>query len=50
MFGKKKEKQGFPVPKNQKPDKNALKKQKKSIFDEDEHDFEDLMEELDEYN
>ena len=50
MFGKKKEKQAVVPANNKKPDKKALKKQKKPFLDKDEHEFEDLMEDLDNYN
>lgn len=50
MFGKKNKKSQNELksvnPKNNKKDK----KTKNGLFDEDEHEFEDLMEDLDEYN
>ena len=49
MFGKKKQKQGMPA-NSQKPDKKVLKKQKEDILLEKESEFEDLMEDLDNYN
>ena len=49
MFGKKKQKQGISAD-NQKPDKKALKKQKKNDLFEKENEFEELMDDLDNYN
>ncbi len=50
MFGKKKQKKKDALSNNKKPEKNAEKKQKKGFLDLDEDEFEDLMEDLDNYN